>query len=98
MVVDHLIQLPSLSLLVAHIKYGFLIIWLIFWFSDVNIPDDGTDDPFDFKFVRWMTREKVIKFELFFSLFSNKMSIIRAGIPKLLVQISNDQTAASEAV
>lgn len=23
-----------------------------------TIPDDGTDDPFDFKFVRWMTKEK----------------------------------------
>ncbi|KAL3871253.1 hypothetical protein ACJMK2_039260 [Sinanodonta woodiana] len=23
-----------------------------------EIPDDGTDDPYDFKFVRWMTKEK----------------------------------------
>ena len=66
MVADQLEQLPSLSLLFAHINNVFLIIiWLIFLFSDVNIPDDGTDDPFDFKFVRWMTREKVIKLELF---------------------------------
>ncbi|KAK3087118.1 hypothetical protein FSP39_001906 [Pinctada imbricata] len=25
---------------------------------NVDIPDDGTDDPFDFKFVRWMCKEK----------------------------------------
>ena len=26
---------------------------------DVEIPDDGTDDPYDFKFVRWLTKNKV---------------------------------------
>lgn len=36
------------------------IILHIFYVLDVKIPDDGTDDPFDFKFVRWMTKEKVI--------------------------------------
>ncbi|XP_053381231.1 kynurenine--oxoglutarate transaminase 3-like isoform X5 [Mercenaria mercenaria] len=25
---------------------------------DVEIPDDGTDDPYDFKFIRWMCKEK----------------------------------------
>ncbi|KAH3799290.1 kynurenine--oxoglutarate transaminase 3-like isoform X2 [Dreissena polymorpha] len=25
---------------------------------NVDIPDDGTDDPFDFKFIRWMTKNK----------------------------------------
>lgn len=28
-------------------------------FSDVDFPDDGTNDPRDFKFVRWMTKELV---------------------------------------
>ena len=32
---------------------------IVFHFLDVDIPDDGTNDPFDFKFVRWMTKEKV---------------------------------------
>lgn len=27
---------------------------------NVEIPDDGTDDPYDFKFVRWMCKEKRI--------------------------------------
>ncbi|KAL4219671.1 Kynurenine--oxoglutarate transaminase 3 [Mactra antiquata] len=27
---------------------------------DVEIPDDGTDDPYDFKFVRWMTKNKKV--------------------------------------
>jgi hypothetical protein len=31
-----------------------------FVFIDVEIPDDGTDDPYDFKFIRWMCKEKVI--------------------------------------
>ena len=29
------------------------------FFTDVEIPDDGSGDPFDFKFVRWMTKNKV---------------------------------------
>ena len=27
--------------------------------ADVEIPDDGSGDPYDFKFIRWMTKNKV---------------------------------------
>ena len=44
----------------------------------------------------------VLKFQTLLFLFSNKMLVIRAGIYKFLVRISNredlDQTASSEAV
>ena len=39
-----------------NIMYSSLI---LVYFTDVDIPDDGTDDPYDFKFVRWLCKEKV---------------------------------------
>ena len=43
----------------SHNAAHLFLFKLMLCFTDVEIPDDGSGDPFDFKFVRWMTKNKV---------------------------------------
>lgn len=40
-----------------HLNYVHVSVYTSF--SDKDFPDDGTSDPRDFKFVKWMTKELV---------------------------------------
>ena len=75
-------HIPTVSTLFHQSALLFLMaeplhVRLFFLRAGIEIEDDGTNDPADFKFARWLTKEKVI-FTLEKYYLSNEFSRILA--------------------